>query len=72
MTAKDKEKDQDNGQVITTEQANEVVQKEKLERVERCKIKIQKALDEDKCQIRAYPLLNADGRIVATADIVAV
>lgn len=74
MTARNRAKrksDQNNGNEITAEQANEVIQKEKQERAERCKVKIQKALDEDRCQIRAYPFLN-DGRILAGADIVAV
>ncbi len=72
MTAETKKTAQDKEQEITAEQAAEVVQKEKLERAERCKMKIQRALDEDKCQIRPYPFINADGKIVAGVEIVAV
>ncbi len=36
---------------ITAEQANEVVQKEKLERAERCNKKIEKNLEADNCRI---------------------
>jgi len=36
---------------ITAEQAAEVVQKEKLERGERVRIKLEKMLEEDNCRI---------------------
>jgi len=36
---------------ITAEQAAEVVQKEQLERAERCNKKIEKILEEDNCRI---------------------
>ena len=56
--------------VVTAEQATEIIQKEKLERAERCRMNVQKDLDADNCQIRAFPLI-VDGKIVVQADIVA-
>ena len=57
--------------VVTAEQATEIIQKEKLERAERCRMNVQKDLDADNCQIRAFPFINAEGRIVTQVEIVA-
>ena len=57
--------------VITAEQASDIIEKEKIERAERCRMKVQKDLDDDNCQIRALPFINADGRIVVQVDIIA-
>lgn len=63
---------QDNGQEITTEKAQEFLQAQNKLRAEQAKVEIEKILEQYKCQIRAYPFINPEGRIVATADIVAV
>lgn len=63
---------QDNGQEMTTEKAQEFLQAQNRLRAEQAKMEIEKILEQYKCQIRAYPLINLEGRIVATADIVAV
>ena len=57
--------------IITAEQAKEVLQKEKLERAERCNAKIVKELEEENCRINAIPFINAEGRILVQVDIVA-
>lgn len=50
---------------------SEILEKEKQERAERVKIKIQKILDEEKCLFRPYPFLDSEGRTRADVEIVA-
>ena len=62
---------QDNGQEITTEQAQEFLQTQNKLRAEQCTAEIQKILDQYKCQINSYPVI-IDGLIRANVEIVAV
>lgn len=57
---------------ITPEQAAEVLQKERLERAEKCNTEIGEILEKYKCQISARPGINAEGRIVVQVEIMAV
>ena len=59
------------GPEMTTEQANIFIGKEKQERADRFKIKLEKMLDEDKCLLRPYPFLDSEGRIKAGVEVVA-
>ncbi len=56
--------------MTTVEEAAEVVQKEKLERAEKCNAEIGMILGEYNCRINAAPLI-VDGRIVVQVEIVA-
>lgn len=56
---------------ITTEQMQELIRQEKLERAARCKAKIEKVLAEDRCQFRFFPFLDDEGRTKAGGEVVA-
>ena len=57
--------------MTTLEEAAEVLQKEKLERAEKCNAEIGMILGEYNCRINAVPFINEDGRIVVRVEIVA-
>jgi len=72
MTAKTRKKPaQDNGQEMTTDQAQAFLDAQNRLRAEQAKVEIEKILEQYECRIQAYPVI-IDGRIVATAEIVAV
>ena len=57
---------------ITAEQAAEVVEKEQLERAERCNKKISKALEDDNCRIDIVEITRNGQLEVYKVEIVAV
>ena len=57
---------------ITPEQAEVFLRAKKQQRADQCIVEVEKILEQYQCQIRAYPRLTADGRIITTAEIVAV
>lgn len=71
MTAKTKKTAQDNGQEMTTEQAQEFLQSQNRLRAEQCTAEIQKILEQYQCRINAYPVI-VDGLIRTTTEIMAV
>ena len=62
---------QDNGQEMTTEQAQAFLQSQNRLRAEQCMVEIQKILDQYKCRINSYPVI-IDGKITTQTEIAAV
>ena len=71
MTTGTKKTVQDNGQEMTTEQAQEFLQAQNRLRAEQCTAEIQKILEQYQCRINSYPVI-VEGRIVTQTEIVAV
>ena len=61
----------ENTPVYDVTQAQAVIEAERQQRAERCAQRIAALLAAERCQIVAVPQLTADGRIVATVQIVA-
>ena len=64
-------KAQDNGQEMTTEQAQAFLEAQNKLRAELCTAEIQKILEQNQCQINTYPVI-VDGLIKTVTEIVAV
>ena len=57
---------------MTPEQMKLAIEKDKQERAQACMVAVQAALEEHGCQLVAVPQINAEGRIVAQVQLVAV
>jgi hypothetical protein len=56
-------------EVITTQMAKEAIEKEKLERVQRVKVELNKLLAENNCTLEAVVLIQGD-RITSQVSII--
>ena len=57
--------------MTTVEEAAEVLQKERLDRAERCNEGIAKLLESYKCRINGRPFIDDEGRVRVQVEIVA-
>ena len=58
-------------EIITAEQAIEIVKKERLERAAKCRVRVQKVLEKDNCRISLMTIIR-DGNIEQIVDFVAI
>jgi hypothetical protein len=57
---------------MTSDEMKQAIEQDKAERARLCMAAIQAALEEHGCQLVAVPQINAEGRIVAQVQLVAV